>query len=343
LQYTASYSTSSVVDPIPSPSTYQFNQRTGTIVTITVKDANIGDVCSITKSVTVGTCTLGLKAKTTAELAKGFQFQFSKYQHGTWAEADPILGEGGTTTPVGSGYTRLNSTLPGAVPGTGVSQYRGIQSFFTLSGNLSTTLTQNPSIRYNIYRLINTTQLTDSNREDKYRLLTVAEGINPGQPPSTWIPGADPFATDTTFKNTFNISDPGLYGSDNNFYAIVLNIEDSNSIIQYVENLGNTQQDVPLNQLTRAYVIEAYNAAQESCIQQTVIYGAREVLKTAEGLYPSGEPQFIVKDILVDWDYVNQGTPTATYPNPVVVNGILRPWKRIKIRKYGTSGVGSPP
>jgi hypothetical protein len=49
LQYTASYSTSSAIDPIPSPSTYQFDQKTGTVVTITVRDANIGDVCYLTK------------------------------------------------------------------------------------------------------------------------------------------------------------------------------------------------------------------------------------------------------------------------------------------------------
>ncbi len=349
LQYTASYSTSSAIDPIPSPSTYQFNQKTGTVVTITVRDANIGDVCSITKSVTVGTCTLGKKpyAQTTQQVFRGFEFQFSKYQHGTWEEQNPTEGEGYTTTPVGSGYTRLNNTLPGAVPGTGISQYRGIQSFFTLGGNLGTSLTQNPSIRYNIYRLTNTSELTDPNREDKYRLITVAEGINPGQPPSTWIPDEDLNPLESTFKNTFNISDPALYGYDNNFYAIVLNVEDSNYIFQYDQYLGNTTQDVAVNQLTRAYVIEAYNAAQESCIQQVTVYGTNATLQAAEGAVgPNNFPQYTVKRILVDWDYINLGIPNPAqypYPFPAVVNGVLRPWKEIKVRKYGNPGTGTPP
>jgi len=349
LQYTASYSTSSAVDPIPSPSTYQFNQRPGTVVTITVRDANIGDVCSITKSVTVGTCTLGLRAKTTAESVRGFQFIFSSYKVGADPNPDGTVSEEGENVPVSTFYYRNRRTLPASIGNTIPAQYRGIQSFFTLGGNLGTSLTQNPSIRYNIYRLTNTSQVTDSNREDKYRLTTVAEGINPGQPPSTWIPGgllADPNPLESTFKNTFNMSDPALYGADNNFYAIVLNIEDSNYIFQYDGGLGNTTQNVPVNQLTRAYVIEAYNAAQESCIQQTVVYGPHETLQAAEGSNAIGaEPQFIVKDILVDWDYINLGIPDPVqYPHPAaLVNGVLRPWKQIKVRKYGNPAIGTPP
>jgi hypothetical protein len=311
-----------------------------------VRDANIGDVCSITKSVTVGTCTLGLRAKTTAESAKGFEFVFSSYKVGADPDPDGTVTEEGDNVPVASFYYRNRRTLPASIANTIPAQYRGIQSFFTLGGNLGTSLTQNPSIRYNIYRLSNTSELTDPNREDKYMLTPVAEGINPGQPPSTWIPGADPNPLESTFKNTFNMSDPALYGADNNFYAIVLNIEDSNYIFQYDGGLGSTTPDVLVNQLTRGYVIEAYNAAQESCIQQTVVYGLRETLKTAEGTFPGGEPQFIVKRILVGWDYINLGIPNPAqypYPFPAVVNGVLRPWKEIKIRKYGTPAVGTPP
>jgi len=345
LQYTASYSTSSVIDPITNPTAYHFNQTNGTNVTITVRDAYVGDVCYISKTVTVGVCTLGVKQasnRTESEQINGFEFQYSKFQPQVFDLDSNLV------------YSYLRRTLTPRNPVyTANIVYDGIQSYFTLEGVLNQSLTNNSAIRYNIYSLHTNTSAPPN--ISRFNLKTVAEGINPSDNQDLWGGGGlvggllsgDPdggIFIRTALQGTPDIYNPSA-GTASPYSPIVLNIESSNSqrpadpitlTISFIDNNPAT--------LIRAYVIEAFNAGQDACIAQTVIYGNRTILRLVEGYSTETYPQFTTIQRLVDWDYSDGFNPdNATYPFPHLVNGVLRPWKEFKVRTYGNGAIGTPP
>ena len=345
LQYSASYSTSSVIDPITNPTTYQFTQKEGTYVTITANDANLGGTCTVSNTVYVGVCTLGKIAYTTQQLVHtyGWEFYFSKYQHGVWdagplGEIDPITGEIQYSVPNAPGYTLLQNTLPQATYQSNYTKYAGIQSYFTFNGSSGTQVTMNPSLRYDIYEMYNST--TSPVDDTKYLLTPVALGIDPSQNPNTWGGGglAGLPLDGNVFLHTAGKGVPSLYGYDDAFYPIVLNTPTKNTTVVYVGSDEAVLQDIPKNQLLRAYVIEAYKVNQPACRQQIVIYGNRTTLTPQDGV--GTQPQWTVKDILPGWNYNLLGTPTATPPNPVPGYG---PWIQTKVRTFGNTTIGTPP
>lgn len=352
LQYTASYSTSSAVDPIPNPTQYIFNQKEGTYVTITVNDANLGGICKLSTTVYVGTCTLGKKPyNTTQQAFRGFEFQYSRYVANLWepgdplTEIDPVTGEIVAINQTAPGAKYLQATLPQAQFLGGTRRYKGIQEYFTLNGSLGSHLTMNGSIRYDIYELYNTSGNPPSSPpdENRYRLVTIAKGINPDDDPNTWGGGglAGLSLDDgAVFLNTTGLGDPSLYGYNNEFYPIVLNTPTKNSVIYYENTPFPQFPDVPKGQLLRGYVIEAYRVGQENCRQQVVIYGDKTTLTPSEGV--GTQSQFFTKQILVDWNY-DILLPTVTYPNPAVVGNNTLYWVQTTVRRWGDTPVGTPP
>lgn len=355
LQYTASYSTSSAIDPITNPTQYLFNQKEGTRVTITANDANLGGICKVSTTVYVGACTLGKKpygVPNTYEVSRGFEFNYSKWQELLWlpgdplTEVDPATGETLIITPTSQGAVVLQRTLPPVsefVAGT--RRFRGIQEYFTLNGTLGTQLTMNPAIRYDIYELYNTSGNPPNTppNEDRYRLVPVARGINPATHPNTWGAGNLAVPVGYTFENTTNLGDPTLYGYDNAFYPIVLITPEYNMTYYPPGSAeGATPQfiDVPKGTLIRAYVIEAYREGQENCRQQVVIYGDKTTLIPSEGV--GTQAQFFTKNILVNWNYDSGFSPTVTFPTPSP-DPAFGPWITTTIRRWGTTGVGTPP
>ena len=352
LQYTASYSTSSAVDPIPNPTQYIFNQKEGTYVTITVNDANLGGICKLSTTVYVGTCTLGKKPYSNTQQAfRGFEFQYSRYIANLWepgdplTEIDPLTGEIIAINQTAPGAKYLQATLPQAQFLGGSRRFAGIQEYFTLNGTLGTHLTMNGSIRYDIYELYNTSGNPPSSPQDenRYRLVTIAKGINPDDHPNTWGGGglAGLSLDDgAVFLNTTDLGDPSLYGYNNEFYPIVLNTPSKNSVIYYENTPFPQFPDVPKGQLLRGYVIEAYRVGQENCRQQVVVYGDKTTLTPSEGV--GTQSQFFTKQILVDWNY-DILLPTVTYPNPAVVGNTTLYWVQTTVRRWGNTPIGTPP
>jgi hypothetical protein len=356
LQYTASYSTSSAVDPIPNPTQYIFNQREGTYVTITANDANLGGVCKLSTTVRVGICTLGKRpygvavsgrAAFLAELTRGYEFRYSKWVAFDWgvgtevAQINPLTGEV-LQIEIGSpGVALQQNTIPNMrFLGAGASgRWAGIQEYFTLNGTLGPHLTMDSSLRYDIYELYNTHTPSD---ETKYKLLTVAKGINPATHPNTWGAGGLATPTGYTFLNTTDLGDPTLYGLNNAFYPIVLIAPEENT---YYYPEGSEEGGppsiitLPKGTMLRAYVIEAYRVGQELCRQQIVIYGDKQTLRPAEGA--GNEAQFTTKNILVNWDY-NEFNPTVTFPDPGI-NPAFGPWITTTVRRMGDTAIGTPP
>lgn len=354
LQYTASYSTSSAVDPIPNPTQYIFNQKEGTYVTITVNDANLGGICKLSTTVYVGTCTLGKKPYNTTnqQVFRGFEFQYSEWQELLWGpgnpltEINPLTGEVLQINLYSPGVAYLERTLPPAQFVGGTRRFKGIQEYFTLNGTFGTHLTMNSTLRYDIYQLYNTSAPSD---ESKYRLITVAKGINPATHPNTWGAGGLAGLTyddGAVFLNTTDLGDHTLYGVNNNFYPIVLITPPVNTYY-YPSNSpeGGPPQlsTLPKGTLLRAYVIEAYRVGQELCRQQVVIYGNRETLYPAEGggSNQAISAQYISKNILVNWNY-NDLSPTVTFPDPGT-NPAFGPWITTTVRRWGDTGIGTPP
>jgi hypothetical protein len=353
LQYTASYSTSSAIDPIPNPTQYLFNQKEGTYVTITANDANLGGICKLSTTVYVGACTLGKKPyiQTTQQVFRGFEFEFSKYQELLWlpddplTEIDPLTGNTLNINPYSPGAVLLQKTLPNVDYVGGIRRFKGIQEYFTLNGTLGPHLTMDPSIRYDIYEMYNTSggPQTPPN-ENRYRLVTVARGINPATHPNTWGAGGLAFPQGYIFENTTNLGDPALYGVDNAFYPIVLFTPESNMVFYPA---GSSEGAIPTfpnvepkGALLRAYVIEAYRVGQENCRQQVVIYGDKETLKPAEGI--GTQAQFFTKQILANWNYDSGFTPTVTYPTPSP-DPAFGPWVQTTVRRWGDTPIGTPP
>ena len=354
LQYTASYSTSSAVDPIPNPTQYVFNQTEGTYVTITANDANLGGVCKLSTTVRVGICTLGKRPYGVSnsgavpynlEISRGFEFRYSKWQELLWGPGEPLT----QINPLTGELLQINLNSPGAVyientiPNArfleAIRRFTGIQEYFTLNGTLGSHLTMDSSLRYDIYELYNTYTPSD---ETKYKLLTVAKGINPATHPNTWGGGGLATPTGYTFLDTTDLGDPYLYGINNAFYPIVL-ITPEENMTYYPpgsqEGASPEFIDVPKGTLLRAYVIEAYRVGQELCRQQIVIYGDKETLRPAEGV--GTQAQFTTKNILVNWDY-NDLNPTVTFPDPGT-NPAFGPWITTTVRRWGTTGIGTPP
>ena len=356
LQYTASYSTSSAVDPIPNPTQYIFNQKEGTYVTITVNDANLGGICKLSTTVYVGTCTLGKKPynATNQQVFRGFEFPYSRYVANLWepgnplSEIDPTTGEVQISNFTAPGAKYLQATLPPAQFLGGTRRYRGIQEYFTLNGSFGTHLTMNGSLRYDIYELYNTSGNPPSSppNENRYRLVTVAKGINPDDHPNTWGGGglAGLSLDDgAVFLNTTDLGDPSLYGYNNEFFPIVLNTPTKNSVYYLENSTTPTFPDVPKGQLLRGYVIEAYRVGQENCRQQVVIYGDKTTLTPSEGV--GTQSQFYSKQILADWNYdINPNTPVGSvFPVPVIVGSTTYYWIQTTVRRWGDTPVGTPP
>lgn len=339
LQYTASYSGTDY--PIINPTQYIFNQTEGTSVTITVNDANLGGVCKVSTTVYVGVCTLGKRpyASNTGEVSRGFEFDFSLYKPQLWNPGDPLqeidtnTGDTVITNVNFPGYKYQQTTLPKASTfAEGNRRFKGIQEYFTFNGSFGTQVTMNGSIRYDIYELYNTYTPLDENR---YRLVTVAKGINPNQNPNTWGGGGLAGPDGGIFRDTTNERDPALYGQT--FYPIVINTPSKNFMQSFGDNL--IPQDYSEPQLVRAYVIEAYRVGQENCRQQVVIYGNKETLSPAEGV--GNLAQFTTKQILADWNY-NTSLPTVIYPDPGT-NPAFGPWVQTKVRRQGNTSIGTPP
>ena len=354
LQYTASYSTSSAIDPITNPTQYLFNQKEGTRVTITANDANLGGICKVSTTVYVGACTLGKRPynQTNQQVSRGFEFAYSRWQALLWEAGDPLTEidpETGETLQIdysSPGAVVLQRTLPPVMEYVaGNRRYRGIQEYFTLNGTLGTQLTMNPAIRYDIYELYNTSGNPPNTppNEDRYRLVPVARGINPATPPNTWGAGNLAVPVGYTFENTENLSDPTLYGYNNAFYPIVLITPEYNMTYYPVgSGEGATPQfiDVPKGTLIRAYVIEAYREGQENCRQQVVIYGDKTTLIPSEGV--GTQAQFFTKNILVNWNYDSGFSPTVTFPTPSP-DPAFGPWITTTIRRWGDTAIGTPP
>jgi len=358
LQYTASYSTSSAIDPIPNPTQYLFNQKEGTYVTITANDANLGGICKVSTTVRVGICTLGKKPynQTTQQVFRGFEFNYSQWQELLWlpddplTEINPLTGEVLVINPSSAGAALLQKTLPpvSEVVG-GTRRFKGIQEYFTLNGTLSSLLTMDSTIRYDIYELYNTSGNPPNTppNEDRYRLVPVARGINPATHPNTWGGGGLAFPVGYTFENTTDLGDPTLYGYNNAFYPIVLFTPESNMTYYPVGSGEGTPPqfiNVPKGTLIRAYVIEAYRVGQENCRQQVVIYGDRETLYPAEGVGSNQaiSAQYITKNILVNWNYDSGFSPTVTFPTPSP-DPAFGPWITTTIRRWGDMAIGTPP
>lgn len=355
LQYTASYSTSSAVDPIPNPTQYIFNQRAGTYVTITANDANLGGVCKLSTTVYVGTCTLGKKPyiATTQQVFRGFEFRYGRWVEANWVigdpltTIDPLTGEVLQIDYTSPGVKYLEHTLPPAqFLGQGARRFAGIQEYFTLNGTLGPHLTMDSTIRYDIYQLYNTSGGPQTPPdESKYRLITVAKGINPATNPNDWGDGGLAglsYDDGAVFLNTTNLGDPALYGVNNAFYPIVLITPPENS---YYYPVGSQEGDppelntLPKGTLLRAYVIEAYRVGQELCRQQVVVYGDKQTLYPAEGV--GNASQFFTKNILVNWNY-DILNPTVTFPDPGI-NPAFGPWITTTVRRWGIEGIGTPP
>ena len=340
LQYTASYSTSSTVDPIPltTAQAYKFDQAESTYVTITVRDQNIGDICNMSRKVYVGACNLFKKPYISTETTQGFTFMFSTYD-GINTGVDEF-GNQLPTQFAGAKLRTIGTKL--GFPLNNAARYQGIQGYFTPLTPAD--LTQNPLMRYNIFRLMNPTGVVDSN---KYRLEVVARGIDPRTPPDTWagggLVGAEGlfYPTDyveyfnTGVSTTTNYADPALYGTNRAYYPIVLNAPFSQTTNHQFIQDGEL---LPIESLPRAYVVQAYKQNQAtSCMQQIVIYGDHATLKTAEGVISSINPHFITKQILVGWDYTTfPAGPLAPYPT-IPTGGDFGPWVDIKVREYKTT------
>jgi hypothetical protein len=257
------------------------------------------------------------------------------------AQINPLTGEV-LQIEIGSpGVALQQNTIPNMrFLGAGASgRWAGIQEYFTLNGTLGPHLTMDSSLRYDIYELYNTHTPSD---ETKYKLLTVAKGINPATHPNTWGAGGLATPTGYTFLNTTDLGDPTLYGLNNAFYPIVLIAPEENT---YYYPEGSEEGGppsiitLPKGTMLRAYVIEAYRVGQELCRQQIVIYGDKQTLRPAEGA--GNEAQFTTKNILVNWDY-NEFNPTVTFPDPGI-NPAFGPWITTTVRRMGDTAIGTPP
>ena len=350
LQFTASYSTSSTVDGIPNPTSYQFTQEETTSVTITVRDAYMGDVCKISNTVYVGACNLAPKVKDVsggfpnAESARGFEFKFSRYTFsphtGFGTTIDPVTGEITIEDPVYGGVV----LKPGTIGDTrtfsgGVTRYRGLQSYFTSNGVFGTGVTTDPQMRYNIYKLTNPTDLTDSAHFSKYSLYTVAKGINTSQQPITWATYDDPSTPGFADDFQTELADPVYYGYNSPYYPIVMTSPTYQTPI-YNDLQGSTpilNTDDPRT-LTRAYIVEAYKQNFSNCIATVTIYAYGTTLGTADGngTFPqfTGNTVSTTKRILANWDYSTGLQPTVSYPT-IPTGGNFGPWVEVKVRTYG--------
>lgn len=347
LQYTASYGGTDY--PITDPTQFQFNQPVGTDVTITVNDANLGGICKVSTTVSIGICTLGIAPKISSQLLRGFQFGFSEWilNRDNWSDTvtDPLTGE---TIQVNENYFGVAAkirTIPQPTFGGGTAvKHIGIQSYFTWNNQRGTNVTWNGALRYNIYELKNKVGYNSSGYSNGYELKAIARGINPFTPPSTWNTylGTNQAGLEGIFVNTAVVGTfyQPWYGYDSTpiSYPIVLNAPFRNTPLLDEDQVNYFPVAILPTELVRGYVIEAYNINQPSCMQRTVVYGSRESLLTAEG--PGTQPQFISQNILVNWNPTN-GTPSPGYPTPYALP--LGPWVETKVRTWGDTAIGTPP
>ena len=339
LQFTASYS--NTVVGIDNPATYRFEQPDTTLVTIIVRDKFMGDLCKISATVYVGVCNLAPKVKNTAaeEDLNGFYYRFSEWYHGTNVSfldqndleiSDPLY-PGFISKPQTVGLTFT------FVQGAG-RRYRGLQSYFTSNGVFGPGITQNPQMRYNIYKLFNPTNASEPDHFNRYSLLTVARAIDTSLLPSNWANDQDPTLpgfSDSDFL--LATGTPADYGDNSTYYPIVM-VSPHRQIPVYDVN-GNA--GLPLNvdprTFPRAYVIEAYRQNFTSCMAQVTIYADKTYLGAADGNgnnpYYTGNTPSTVKWILANWDYSQGIQPGNAYPLPTPGYG---PWVEVKVRTYGT-------
>ena len=288
LQYTASYGGTDY--PITTPSNYSFSSiTTGTPVTITIKDPLAG-TCTLTKSVTVGVCSLGIVPTG----SNGLEFDFSTVTIRTGLdlsiEEAPILQD----QPIGvvnqfygmglqqSQYAKLafqNRFLDSETtvqyggqtyPGAG----RGIQAFFTQYQSLSAT------IIFDVYKIMNdVNNSTDSYKDgtDIYNAFRVYEGV---QANTTTV--ADIFGTYSTSTPYYTAYPQGITTPQNIYQTTsplrpIIVPTPSMTFIGVQQNGVDLYQYLPqrenvIERLPVAYQIQARDTAIGACIATMTVY-----------------------------------------------------------------------
>ena len=375
---------------------FRFDQATDTVVTIKAKDKALGSLCEVEIQATVTGCSLkrktysnslsstSLNDPNTAETKRGFGTDFSTYYNpahiGITNPSD--TGDDGVQTNVvvdesgivyrwrrnflGGGYRYPDPAYPTATDRF-LPRYYGLQSYFrNYPGNGGSwgNVAQNPSLRYNIYIMVNPNgqtgpgpQLAVTGSVDNvegYEIKSVALGIDPREDINDYIvmDGADVLAYDIAFENITwrNIA---VDGEGATTYGILPTPNAQTPIyykpiVLFTNNQNtyalNTQADTvsfsPKDRraLVRAYIIECYQEGNDLCRAQVVVYPNRTSnTNNAEG--NGTYPQFTTKNILVDWPYndvPNQVTqPQFAYPS--LQNPVGGPWMSVKVRTYTTT------
>jgi len=299
LEYTITWSSSTVTLTYTQAQSYTFTQPLGEVLTIQVRDTGLGQTCKTSIQVLTASNTLGVIS---ADTCDGLQFQY-KWEVTPGDNPDDPYGYGGVTTYSDATVGAVNSDnynipwLPRIVAPN--LKGKGIAGFFTPFNDPVGSIGVGSTTRFTIYNLTNLTPNTGGWKievfDSSYR------DINPYGPPGNLdlvehnisnypfgnyvlVPQLEVLSPTITVKPPY---------TDNQYqYPLAVDLESPYANMGQIVNGQYILLPVGQETFVRAHVIQAYSTFFPETPQQVTVYGQKEMLAPLEGLprYPATGP-----------------------------------------------------